>query len=426
MRHATASLCLVGSLLLGGTLTAAEALAGAVPSFVLVPPPGAVVEGDTFTVTLYVNNETEEVVTFQVSPEIAARVETAAASHRTVLTFRSPEPTGAIRLPPREFRRIEYEGRLPSQGGGVVAMELLDHRANRVMFAAVAGEEEGGTARVVAPLPSPGSPGDGESPGSDESLVDRIVGGLSPYEPMYFVAGGDVGDVTARFQFSAQYRIFLTEAGERDTPGLLDDFSRILDDIYTGYTQTSVWDLSSSSAPFRDTSFRPSIYYFNPDLLGPESFPGQLGLQAGLEHESNGKSGDDSRSINILFARPIVTFGDPDAYHWTISPKVYAYLEKSDNPDIADYRGYVDLLLKYGHPDGLELSATLRKGTRKSFGSAQVDATYPVTRLLPHLGAFLHLQYFYGYEETILDYDKNAGSQIRAGLMIVPYGKFFR
>ena len=43
MRHSTASLCLIGSLLLGGTLTAGEAFASATPSFVLVPPSDAVV-----------------------------------------------------------------------------------------------------------------------------------------------------------------------------------------------------------------------------------------------------------------------------------------------------------------------------------------------------------------------------------------------
>jgi outer membrane phospholipase A len=423
MRHSTASLCLIGSILLGGALAAGEAFASATPSFVLVPPSDAVVGSSSFTVTLYVNNETDAVVTFQAPRELTALVETRTASQRTVLKASSPDLTGTIRLRPQEFRRIEYRGSLPSLENGVVTMELLDHQANRVMFASVA--EEADTAPVVAPLLDTVPPGDHEPPSSDGTLTDSIVSGLSTHEPVYFIVGGGGDDVTAKFQLSAQYQIFRAMPGDRDRPGLLGHVARFLDGIHASYTQTSVWDLSSPSAPFLDTSFRPSLYYFNDDLIEPISILGQLGLQVGLEHESNGKSGADSRSINIFFARPIFTFGDVNEYHWTVAPKLYAYLEKSDNQDIDHYRGYLDLLIKFGKTDGLELAATLRKGTRSSFGSAQVDATYPIARLLPHLGAFLHLQYFYGYGETLLDYNRNAGSQIRAGLMLVPYGKLF-
>jgi outer membrane phospholipase A len=413
----------MGSLVLGGALTAVEAFASATPSFVLVPPPGAVAESSGFTVTLYVNNETDAAVTFQVSRELAVLVETTATSHRAVLEASSPELAGTIHLRPQEFRRIEYWGSLTSVGSGVVAMELLDLQANRVMFATVA--DEVGAAPVVAPVPDTAPPDDQDSPGSAESLIDSIVGQLSTYEPMYFIVGGGGGDVTAKLQFSAQYRIFRPKAAEGDSSGLLGHISGFMDDIYAGYTQTSVWDLSSPSAPFLDTSFRPSLYYFNDDLVEPGPVLRKFALQAGLEHESNGKSGADSRSINILFARPIFTFGDENEYHWTVAPKIYAYLEKSDNSDIDDYRGYVDLLVQFGKVDALELTATLRKGVRSSFGSAQVDATYPIARLLPRVGAFLHLQYFYGYGETLLNYDENLGSQIRAGLMLVPYGKLF-
>ena len=135
---------------------------------------------------------------------------------------------------------------------------------------------------------------------------------------------------------------------------------------------------------------------------------------------------DDSRSLNIAFARPIFTFGDISKYHWTVAPKVYAYLEKTDNSDIPDYRGYVDLLVKFGKPDALELTATLRKGTKRAYGSAQLDATYMIARIFPRVGAFPHVQYFYGYGETLLEYDRNVDSQVRVGLTIVPYGTFFR
>ena len=128
MPRSTALLCLMGSLMLGGALTAVEALASASPSFVLVPPPGAVAGSSGFAVTLYVNNETDAPLTFQISRDLAALVETTGASYRTVLEAASPERTGAIHLRPQEFRRIEYRGSLALVGSGVVTMELLDLR----------------------------------------------------------------------------------------------------------------------------------------------------------------------------------------------------------------------------------------------------------------------------------------------------------
>ena len=149
-------------------------------------------------------------------------------------------------------------------------------------------------------------------------------------------------------------------------------------------------------------------------------------MQAGFAHESNGQEGDDSRSLNIAFIRPVFTFGDESRWHLTLAPKVYAYLEKGDNPDIDHYRGYVDLLVKVGRLEGFELTATLRKGVKKSYGSAQLDVSYPIALLARRMGAFLQLQYFYGYGDTLLGYDDNAHSQLRAGFMIVPYGALYR
>ena len=62
-------------------------------------------------------------------------------------------------------------------------------------------------------------------------------------------------------------------------------------------------------------------------------------LRAGYEHESNGKDGVNSRSINTLFVQPVWRAGFSDGRTFIFAPKVYGYLEKSDNPDIQNYRG---------------------------------------------------------------------------------------
>ncbi|HTJ91696.1 MAG TPA: phospholipase A [Pararobbsia sp.] len=232
---------------------------------------------------------------------------------------------------------------------------------------------------------------------------------ISFNEPVYFAIGPSEGDTTAKFQLSFKYRIFEPK----------DPRSRsLLDNLYFGYTQLSIWDLSEDSKPFKDTNFRPSLFYYLPDTGARASWFSTLGIEAGVEHESNGQSGSDSRSINTVFVRPIFTWNNVLGNRLVVAPKVYYYLEKSDNPDIQRYRGYVDLLIKYGNPDGLELATTLRKGTSSSFGSIDAQLTYPLQKLFgAGFGGYVWLGAFSGYGETLIDYNHHSNS-VRIGYSI--------
>jgi outer membrane phospholipase A len=146
-----------------------------------------------------------------------------------------------------------------------------------------------------------------------------------------------------------------------------------------------------------------------------------LDLRTGFEHESNGQGGDDSRSLNIAYVMPTLRLGTAGAWRFSVAPKIYDYVgDLSDNPDIADYRGYVDLQLAARQHDGVHVVALLRKGTRSDYGSVELDVTLPVRRLgLRGVGAFLHLQYFAGWGETLRTYDQKLPSEIRVGFAIV-------
>src|SRR5437773_7090282 len=116
---------------------------------------------------------------------------------------------------------------------------------------------------------------------------------------MYFVIGARSGYST-RFQISFKYRLFDQAAGlGRDRPWLSG--------LYFGYTQNSVWDLSSQSRAFRDTSYRPSLFW-KWERAGDKTWIDAA--RFGAEHESSGKDGDRSRSINTLFIRP--------EWHWRL------------------------------------------------------------------------------------------------------------
>ncbi len=258
--------------------------------------------------------------------------------------------------------------------------------------------------------------------GSDHSSVQTDPGapqtqapdlGISANEPVYFSLGFN-DTLNARFQISLKFRPF---GPTNDSIGGKYPWN----DLYLAYTQTSVWDLESESKPFYDTSYRPGVFWQRRDL--GVVFGGRTSLRGGVEHESNGKAGGESRSINVLFVRPSWWWTLGDRWSVAFSPKAYTYIEKSENTDIAEFRGYVDWQFAVEHERGLRLATTVRVGTSRH-SSVLVDASYPFADIPPlrAIGlqhGYLHLQYFEGYGETILSYNDRMPWQVRVGLMLV-------
>lgn len=301
--------------------------------------------------------------------------------------------------------RRRYQGVVPPRLQGLVRARLADAPSNRLaLLVSVAEASDGARGAVpdtslAAAKPDPVA----------HWLTAADEPGLSINEPMYFVVGGDGEDTTARFQLSFKYRLL-------DPDSLPVEWFPFLTGLHFGYTQTSLWDLGSDSAPFYDTSYRPSLFWQG-TLSGKGMMPALL--RTGFEHESNGKDGADSRSINTLFMQPAWFKTFSDGRSLLFAPKFYGYLDKEDNPDIQRFRGYADWIARYGHEDGWLLTALLRQGTG-SHGSAQLDLSYPLRRpLFARTGGFLHLQLFKGYGESLLDYDLEQDWQARVGLSIV-------
>jgi phospholipase A1/A2 len=232
---------------------------------------------------------------------------------------------------------------------------------------------------------------------------------LSEEDPMYFVAGARSG-WSARFQLSFKYRLFDAVSGFGQERPWLAGF-------YFGYTQNSLWDLSSQSKPFRDTSYRPSLFW-KWERTDEQTWIDAL--RAGVEHESNGTSGERSRSLNIAFLRPewYTRRADGDVLQFT--PKLYTYLDKADNPDIQNYRGYIDWRVRYDARGEWIATAMARRGTSGK-GSVLIDFSKRARDLrFGPVGGYWHVQYFNGYGEDILDYNVRRKPQLRFGFAIVP------
>lgn len=239
---------------------------------------------------------------------------------------------------------------------------------------------------------------------SNSVMVDLgtfLAGHLSMYQPTYFGDGWSSDDTSlAKFQVSLKFRFLVPD----------DPRSRgFFDNLYFAYTQVSLWDIRKYSSPFHDTSYMPALFYYLADTGWRTNWFTRMGIETGYEHDSNGTAGPGSRGIDILYVKPIWDFGNLDAYHLTIAPKVYWYEHIQDtNSNIADYRGYVDLLIKYGSPDGWQLATTLRKGTKSTYGSVDTQLTYPLAKLFGSAwGGYLWLGYFNGYGENLLDFNQH-------------------
>ncbi|WP_260854623.1 phospholipase A [Paraburkholderia sp. BCC1884] len=391
----------------------------------MLQPARVAAANEPLQITLLYSADDAKPLTVTVPPTIRVSLNGAEQSPQPLELQREAGVPNTLHLRPGQFRKVRFSAPWPQSARGEVRIDPVGFDASPALVAINRGPQQDAVAQaersesqattpaqVAATAAVVGGPtGDAMLPPSDSLATDSrgVLAHLSLYEPMY-IAFGHNGDTNARLQLSFKYRILIP-----------DDLrsKAFLDNLYFGYTQTSIWDLSADSRPFRDTTYSPQLFYYVPDTGWRSSWFTRMGFAAGFAHESNGKAGDDSRSINMPFIRPTWEFGDLSANHLTVSPKIYYYFGTSNNPDIADYRGYVDLLVKYGSPDGWQLATTVRKGTKHWYGSVDSQLTYPLAKLLGSAwGGYVWVGYFNGYGEDLLDYNNRQHWIARIGYSI--------
>jgi phospholipase A1/A2 len=359
-----------------GIHAACAAERGTLPDWIIASADGRAVAGQRFEL-IVIGPEGEEL-----PDELQARLKADVDERILALT--------AVGVPSAAQRT--YAADMPANLGGMVTIDLVG-RSSSTLTLLVTGKPD-----TLHALTGTGQVGD-----------PRVEPPLSENDPMYFVLGARDG-WNARFQLSFKYRLFDQASGfGKDQPWLSG--------LYFGYTQNSLWELDSDSEAFRDTSYRPSLFW---RWARTDDQTWLDGLRAGFEHESNGKDGDRSRSINIAFVRPEWRWKLRDGGSFEFAPKVYGYLDKEENPDIEEYRGYVDWRLRYDAAGEWITTVLARVGTLGK-GSVQIDVAkrFRDLRFGP-IGGYLYFQYFTGYGEDILDYNVRRPSQFRVGFAIVP------
>jgi len=206
--------------------------------------------------------------------------------------------------------------------------------------------------------------------------------------PIYYSDEGELDKYEVKFQFSVKFPLIENLFGEQGS-------------LQFAYTNLSFWQAYNDSAsyPFRETVHEPELFLiFQNDwqFLGLDNRM----IQLGIVHQSNGRSGTQSRTWNRVYADFTFQRGD---YYLSIKPW-YKLKEspssKDDNPDIDEYMGHGEIRAIYAKGKHTA-SVMLRNNFDKpNYGALEVNWSFPMTRRVKWF-----MQYFNGYGESLIDYN---------------------
>ena len=372
-------------------------------------------EGDKVRVEIHFLNGGEEPRTIALPERIEADLDNG-GGHRAVWLERMADMPSDVVVAPQGFARAHYRlmGEevipedalisIPAWNTQQVAMAIAPAPAELAATGtpATSPDESLGGDASLPQMPAP--------PPADRRYGNAFADNLAVYAPIYAVYGPGTNS-EARIQISFKYRLFGSRR-KNDLPASWQD------GLHFAYTQRMFWDLGADSYPFRNIDYQPELIYIAPTATLSNRL--SLSAQVGIRHESNGRDGDASRSINSIYVAPMAAIPLDHEYRLTVAPRFSLYVgDKSENPDIVRYRGNGELFVEVGRDDGLRLSTSTRFDFRSGRGAVSADLSYPLPRLLgggPDV--YLFGQSFIGYGENLLDYNRRV-TRFRIGVALV-------
>lgn len=247
---------------------------------------------------------------------------------------------------------------------------------------------------------------------NEENILKRIDAfpAFGVYKDTYFTTGIPLDRSINRNTADAMFQISIRH---RLTKSRLP-FNTFL---YFTYTQKSFWNLYAESAPFKDNNYNPGIG-LGKYIIHDNKYKGTAFLQ--LEHESNGKDGEGSRSWNMI------SFSSKYFYNLQLSFGLKVWIpivDGEENKDLVDYRGIGALSVNYITKNGRWwLSGELNP--RRGFGNVNTTLTAGF-KVTPKDNQYVYARFYNGKGDSLLDYDKYH-MNIRIGFCIKPdFGSAF-
>lgn len=225
------------------------------------------------------------------------------------------------------------------------------------------------------------------------------------YKDNYFIFGTSIGPKPTLQNSNVKFQISIAQKLTRTTL----PFGTYL---YLFYTQKVFWNVLEDSAPMSDLNFNPGIGIAKP-LFVRNRFIGKAFLL--LEHESNGRDGDASRSWNRISVGGSIMI-DPNLI---VHGKTWIpIIDGENNRDILRYCGIYQVGVQF-YSNNRRFSGSVLLTKRASWKlnyNTTVELAY---RILKRDNQYIFLQYYNGYGEGLLEYNK-FHSELRVGIVIKP------
>lgn len=228
---------------------------------------------------------------------------------------------------------------------------------------------------------------------------------FSLYKDNYFIFGTAIGEKATCKNTNVKFQISIAQ---KLTKSVLPWNTY----LYLFYTQKVFWNVLEDSMPMTDLNFNPGIGLAKP-LFWHNRYIGKVNLI--IEHESNGRDGDESRSWNKVSLGGSILI-DPKLM---VHAKVWIpIIDGVNNKDILKYCGIYQSGISYLSPNkrfGASVFTVRRKSWKPNYNTT-VEFYY---RILSKDNQYIFAQYYNGYGEGLLDY-KQFHSQFRVGIVIRP------
>ena len=242
------------------------------------------------------------------------------------------------------------------------------------------------------------------------SFADDMRSGFVQAYKNNYISVGKMRNQNGQAPFSGKTLDIKFELGMKF--GIFPDVDGLepLSPLKFGYSQRSWWDISEDSAPFKEHNYNPEIFWdFTEALARPSSKP-RLHIfdLVGIEHQSNGLDGVNSRSWDRVYASRNLRISE--AWSWTF--KYWQAMNLGGfNEDIEDYLGSAEVTTHFDINNWARLNLKTLLGRKSDKLSYQLDLIVPMSRWI---NSRFFLSYYNGYGEALITYNKKTSS-IRAG-----------
>jgi phospholipase A1 len=232
---------------------------------------------------------------------------------------------------------------------------------------------------------------------------------FSLYKDNYFIGGTEIGEGINRLTAANSNIKFQLSISQRLTRSRLplDTY------LYIQFTQKTIWNVLEESLPMYDMNFNPGIGLGHL-IVRRNKYIGNAYVM--LEHESNGKDGEYSRSWNkVSFGWRLLLSRRVDAHVKAWIPIV----DGENNRDILRYNGLADITFNYTSPNRRFIFTLASTWRSRSFSfNTQWELSFKTNR---NVNQYFFVQYYSGYGECLLDYNRYK-NMLRIGFVIKPEG----